>query len=178
MRRSWTRERRTHWSDHQNGDHRGRATREWAYQLVPIDYHFDSRFSKTYEIPIIKLCRSISFTNSIPVEWNSALKQRKIEPRYIMPYHPQANLAETRMKIIADCFRELCSTKHRRWIEFISTVEKRLNKTPHRTTGIEPSTLFLQRKFTITGASEPISNTLLPEVDHLTMLILAVGRCD
>lgn len=60
------------------------------------------------------------------------------------------------MKVIGNCIRVLCPN-HSRRVEFISTMERRWNEIPHRTTGIKPSTLFLKRKFSPNGFPRPIS---------------------
>ncbi|KAK7575703.1 hypothetical protein V9T40_011989 [Parthenolecanium corni] len=83
--------------------------------------------------------------------WTDHWESRNIETRFTSVYHPQANPVETRMKIIGDCLRLLCPTQHRRWIQFISTIEQRMNDTFHRTTGHPPTTIFLQLKFTLDG---------------------------
>jgi len=82
-----------------------------------------------------------------------------IQVRYSTGYHPQANPVETRMKIIADCLRVLCPTEHTRWIEFIKTIERRLNETVHATTGFAPTSLLLGIKFNIDGTFSKMTPT-------------------
>lgn len=91
--------------------------------------------------------------------WVKTVSEKGIKIRCIAAHHPQANPVETRMKVIGDCIRVLCPSNYRRWIEFLNTMERRINEVPHRTTGVEPATLFLKKKFSPNGFPQPISNT-------------------
>lgn len=78
-------------------------------------------------------------------------ENKGIETRFTSVHHPEANPVETRMKIIGDCFRILCPTDHRKWIDHIRAVEHRLNETYHCTTGHPSTTLFFKKKFDVEG---------------------------
>lgn len=84
--------------------------------------------------------------------WDDVWESEGINTRYTSLYHPQANPVETRMKVIGDCLRILCPTEHRKWSLHVKTIERRLNETPHQTTGTAPATLFLGIKFAINGS--------------------------
>jgi len=90
-------------------------------------------------------------TQFISGGWVDHWESQNVKTRLTSRYHPQANPVETRMKIIGDCLRTLCPTEHRKWSLHIKTIERRLNETPHQTTGTAPATLFLGVKFAISG---------------------------
>lgn len=88
--------------------------------------------------------------------WISFWEEKGYECRFTSVYHPQVNPVETRMKIIGDCLRVLCPTKHRNWYLFLDDIEHRLNDTFHRTTGFPPATLMQKVKFTLSGQRVPM----------------------
>ncbi|KAK7582234.1 hypothetical protein V9T40_013679 [Parthenolecanium corni] len=127
---------------------------------------FTEQFIKMYQH--LGKCKTVLTDNGSQFRssaWTEYWADQNIETRFTSVYHPQANPVETRMKIIGDCLRLLCPTQHRRWIEFIQIIERRMNDTFHRTTGHPPTTIFLQLKFTLDGKRIRMS-----EAEHRAVL--------
>lgn len=71
------------------------------------------------------------------------MKEHGIKVTSISNYHPNSNLAESRVKIVGNVLRIYAQKKHSSWYQYLPMAEKVLNHTVNTRHGFTPAELFI-----------------------------------